>query len=207
MTKNVTVVDENNYNYGTTYRKRADGLVKTGRACFIDDNTIMLTCPPEISQAEKERLDKIMENNNINNQLTEEAEEVLNQSTEQSESDTGGLMGKIKRMSGSSQSDGQQLLQLLKTNGTSVSNKSFIETQIEKIIDNLIKNSQLTTNEGSEMIQGLFGYMISYKNVEVKLAIVNAINEMVKSADMDNESVIAEIAPIVDTMHHIINTI
>jgi hypothetical protein len=46
MEKNVTVVDEQGHVYGATYPKRAKGLVKNGRARFVDENTICLACPP-----------------------------------------------------------------------------------------------------------------------------------------------------------------
>jgi hypothetical protein len=36
--KNVTVVDENGNIYEATYPKRAKGLVKSGRARFIEEN-------------------------------------------------------------------------------------------------------------------------------------------------------------------------
>ena len=44
--KNIVVVDEQGNYYEATYPKRAKGLVKNGRARFIDDNTICLACPP-----------------------------------------------------------------------------------------------------------------------------------------------------------------
>jgi len=46
MEKNIAVTDESGKIYGVTYPKRAKGLVKHGRARFIDDNTICLACPP-----------------------------------------------------------------------------------------------------------------------------------------------------------------
>ena len=46
--KNVIVVDETGKEYEATYPKRAKGLVKAGRARFIDSNKICLTCPPDI---------------------------------------------------------------------------------------------------------------------------------------------------------------
>ena len=55
--KNVIVVDENGYEYEATYPKRAKGLVKNGRARFIDENTICLACPPNNTE------DKIMSEN------------------------------------------------------------------------------------------------------------------------------------------------
>ena len=47
MTKNIIVVDETGKVYEATYPKRAKGLVKNGRARFIDENTICLACPPD----------------------------------------------------------------------------------------------------------------------------------------------------------------
>ena len=44
--KNVIVVDEQGNEYEATYPKRAKGLVKNGRARFIDEHTICLACPP-----------------------------------------------------------------------------------------------------------------------------------------------------------------
>lgn len=48
MEKNVIVVDEQGNQYEATYPKRAKGLVKSGRARFIDEHTICLACPPNI---------------------------------------------------------------------------------------------------------------------------------------------------------------
>jgi hypothetical protein len=44
--KNVIVVDEQGNEYEATYPKRAKGLVKSGRARFVDENKICLACPP-----------------------------------------------------------------------------------------------------------------------------------------------------------------
>ena len=50
--KNIMVVDELGNEYEATYPKRAKGLVKNGRARFIDENTICLACPPHIELEE-----------------------------------------------------------------------------------------------------------------------------------------------------------
>lgn len=47
MTKNIHVVDEQGTDYSVTYPKRAKGLVKNGRARYVDDHTICLACPPD----------------------------------------------------------------------------------------------------------------------------------------------------------------
>ena len=44
--KNVIVIDEQGNEYEATYPKRAKGLVKSGRARFVDENKICLACPP-----------------------------------------------------------------------------------------------------------------------------------------------------------------
>jgi hypothetical protein len=44
--KNIAVVDEQGNGYEATYQKRAKGLVKNGRARFIDENTLCLARPP-----------------------------------------------------------------------------------------------------------------------------------------------------------------
>lgn len=49
MTKNVTVTDANGNYIGTTYPKRARGLIKNGRALFVDDCTIRLSANAEPS--------------------------------------------------------------------------------------------------------------------------------------------------------------
>lgn len=72
--KNVRVVDEQGHEYEATYIKRAKGLVKNGRARFIDERTICLACPPN-----KILEDKIMnENIEIINEEIQNAEEEIN---------------------------------------------------------------------------------------------------------------------------------
>jgi hypothetical protein len=46
IAKNIFVIDEHGNKYEETYPKRAQGLVKSGRARFLDANTICLACPP-----------------------------------------------------------------------------------------------------------------------------------------------------------------
>lgn len=57
MIKNIAVIDEQGNRYEATYPKRAKGLVKNGRARFVDEKTICLACPPYKSE------DKIMSEN------------------------------------------------------------------------------------------------------------------------------------------------
>lgn len=53
ITKNILVIDENGNSLEPTYMKRAKGLVKNGRARWVDDKSICLnttTCPPQIEE-------------------------------------------------------------------------------------------------------------------------------------------------------------
>ncbi|MCM1514373.1 MAG: hypothetical protein NC090_05230 [Anaeroplasma bactoclasticum] len=56
--KHVIVIDEHGKRYESTYLKRAKGLVKSGRAHFVDEHTICLMCPPK---------QYILEDNKMNN--------------------------------------------------------------------------------------------------------------------------------------------
>lgn len=52
MEKTVRVIDGQGNLLEATYPKRAKGLVKHGRARFVDEQTICLTCPPNRSLEE-----------------------------------------------------------------------------------------------------------------------------------------------------------
>ncbi|MBQ3880685.1 MAG: hypothetical protein II727_10295 [Oscillospiraceae bacterium] len=66
--KNVIVVDEQGKQIGVTYPKRARGLVKKGRARYVDACTICLACPPD------ENLEDLQMNENTIN-IPEEFEQ------------------------------------------------------------------------------------------------------------------------------------
>ncbi len=53
MDKNIEVVDEAGNVYEPTWPKRAKGLVKHGRARFVDENKICLACPPDMKTEEQ----------------------------------------------------------------------------------------------------------------------------------------------------------
>ena len=62
--KNVIVVDEQGNEYEATYPKRAKGLVKNGRARFVDENKICLACPPN-KIVEEEKMNENINTNEI----------------------------------------------------------------------------------------------------------------------------------------------
>lgn len=71
--KNVCVVDEQGNEYEATYPKRAKGLVKNGRARFLDESTICLACPP----------DTVMEDIIMKNTKETGAEVIVNDTTDE----------------------------------------------------------------------------------------------------------------------------
>ena len=50
--KNISVIDAQGNEYEATWPKRAKGLVKNGRARFVNETTICLACPPENTEAD-----------------------------------------------------------------------------------------------------------------------------------------------------------
>ena len=65
-TRKIAVVDEAGKSYEATYLKRAKGLVKHGRARFIDENTICLACPPDNLKYTEDNSMTNTENINVN---------------------------------------------------------------------------------------------------------------------------------------------
>ena len=59
--KNIIVVDENGTVFEPTWLKRANGLVKKGRARWLDDQTICLACPPEKTEDHRMEINKQVE--------------------------------------------------------------------------------------------------------------------------------------------------
>lgn len=60
--KNVHVIDEEGRTYAPTYPRRAKGLVKNGRARWVDEETICLCRPPDFDDTE----DRNMDTNSVN---------------------------------------------------------------------------------------------------------------------------------------------
>lgn len=69
MTKNIIVVDENGKKYGTTFLKRAKGLVKQGRARFLARNMLCLACPPEQNLEDNDMSEQTIENKMMENEI------------------------------------------------------------------------------------------------------------------------------------------
>ena len=82
--KNIIVVDENGTVFESTWPKRANGLVKKGRARWLDEQTICLACPPEKTE------DNEMESNQQAGTVSEHIAEI-DRIKRQADSKLGGL--------------------------------------------------------------------------------------------------------------------
>ena len=98
MTKNVIVVDEQGNEYAPTYAKRARGLVKQGRARWLDENTICLACPPnnidleDNEMKDMEKIADVMENIEV---VTAETQDEMKDNTKLTAAEILARMDKI----------------------------------------------------------------------------------------------------------------
>ncbi|MBQ3088914.1 MAG: hypothetical protein IJC36_04695 [Clostridia bacterium] len=85
--KNIIVVDEQGNEYEATYPKRAKGLVKNGRARFIDENIICLACPPDTKLEDKNMSEnkKVIDKTTAENAIEEPQKLTINYVLEQIE--------------------------------------------------------------------------------------------------------------------------
>ena len=91
MIKNIAVIDEQGNKYEATYPKRAKGLVKSGRARFVDEWTICLARPPVKSE------DKTMSENMVSKNY---GSEDLNAEKANSEGASAEVLDKSETLSG-----------------------------------------------------------------------------------------------------------
>lgn len=69
----IAVVDEAGNRYEATWKRRAQGLVKNGRARYIDESTICLTCPPKniTKNSEDKNMSNKLNKNQVFNQIAD----------------------------------------------------------------------------------------------------------------------------------------
>jgi hypothetical protein len=139
--KNIRVVDEQGNEYEATYPKRAKGLIKSGRARFINDDVICLACPPNKINDNIYLEDNIMNNDNINvnNEINpvENTWEYALAQIERISNETSELHDLIKQ---SSIADGETILGLTSAmNAREETNRKLIEFY-QKMYDDLKPN-------------------------------------------------------------------
>lgn len=170
--KNIIVVDEHGNEYEATYPKRAKGLVKNGRARFIDTNKICLVCPPNN-----------MEDNNMSNtaKTTTKSKEkltvnyVLNQ-IEQIIKNNEYIHNALEQLASMPKSDPGDIAgqEKAKAIGDIVRCRETTNQQAlrlyEKMYDDLKPREESTKNKALEMLSGIVkevGFYESKQGAEI----------------------------------------
>ena len=190
--KNVIVVDENGNEYEATYPKRAKGLVKNGRARFIDENTICLACPPNNTE------DKIMsENKKADSTINKTSNEIADVKAElPSEKLTiDYILGKLEEISVGQAFATDAILELgkMKSGGP-----GDVGTQEQaKAVGEIIKAREATNQKLIALYEKMYDDLKPKQNSLKEMA----MKALERAAD-DNER-LAGVSDILDTIRHL----
>ena len=206
--KNIIVVDENGNKYEATYPKRAKGLVKNGRARFINENTICMLCPPKIKlednyMSENKKIDSVNNTNIPNNSGTPEevADAIsnsLNSTSEQQSSEKltmDYLLGKLEEISlgQSFVTDAISELGKMKSGGP-----GDVGTQEQaKAVGEIIKAREMTNQKLIALYEKMYDDLTS-KQTTLKEMAMQALE---KAAD--DEGKIVAISDALDAIRHL----
>lgn len=203
--KNIVVVDEQGNEYEATYPKRAKGLVKNGRARFIDENTICLACPPNIeledkTMSENKKVDSINNNKPNNNgtpkEVTEATANLLNSSEQRSEKLTMDyLLGKLEEISLGQAflTDAISELGKMKSGGP-----GDVGTQEQaKAVGEIIKAREATNQKLIALYEKMYDDLTS-RQTSLKEMAMKALERAA-----DDEGKIAAISDVLDAVQHL----
>ena len=203
--KNIVVVDEQGNEYEATYPKRAKGLVKNGRARFIDENTICLACPPNIeledkTMSENKKVDSINNNKPNNNgtpkEVTEATANLLNSSEQRSEKLTMDyLLGKLEEISLGQAflTDAISELGKMKSGGP-----GDVGTQEQaKAVGEIIKAREATNRKLIALYEKMYDDLTS-RQTSLKEMAMKALERAA-----DDEGKIAAISDVLDAVRHL----
>lgn len=203
--KNIVVVDEQGNEYEATYPKRAKGLVKNGRARFIDENTICLACPPNIeledkTMSENKKVDSINNNKPNNNgtpkEVTEATANLLNSSEQRSEKLTMDyLLGKLEEISLGQAflTDAISELGKMKSGGP-----GDVGTQEQaKAVGEIIKAREATNQKLIALYEKMYDDLTS-RQTSLKEMAMKALERAA-----DDEGKIAAISDVLDAVRHL----
>ena len=182
--KNVIVVDEQGNEYEATYPKRAKGLVKNGRARFVDENKICLACPP----------DKILEEEKMEeNKLT--AKEIFVQ-----------LTILQKQLTENSQTSLHRLGDALSTFESE--NVEVSCDQIAEVCD-VFKTRELTLLKMLEMYEKMYDDVQNEETKKVNLVKSAFDNNMamIKDSDMETQDKFAALGYVTDKIAELVEKI
>ena len=191
--KNIIVVDEQGNEYEATYPKRAKGLVKNGRARFVDENKICLACPP----------DKILEEEKMSNNTNNQSEQKVNGITEQQ------IFQQITLLQTQLTQNSQTSLHRLGDAITSLGEdeeREFPYEQVSEICD-VFKTRELTLLRLLEMYEKMYADIQKAKKVElIKTAFDNNM-AFIESNEMDPEDTAAALTYVTDKIAELLKKV
>ncbi len=181
--KNIIVVDEQGNEYEATYPKRAKGLVKNGRARFVDENKICLACPP----------DKILEEEKMSNNTNNKPEQKATEITEQQ------IFEQITLLQNQLTENSYTSLHRLSDAITSIGEEEN-EARYEQVAEvcDVFKTRELTLLKMLEMYERMYADIQKAKKVElIKTAFDNNM-AFIESNEMDSEDTAAALTYVTD---------
>ena len=178
--KNVIVVDELGNEYEATYPKRAKGLVKNGRARFIDDNKICLACPPHTELEETTMSENKKATTNAPEEVTEATVAEQSGTNEQSMLTMEYVLGKIEAIANDTFHihEAIEAIRQIKSTGP-----GDVGTQEQtKAIGDIVKARETTNQRLIAFYEKLYDDL---KPQSPKLKALETLNELAKNADLD----------------------
>ncbi|MBQ3141731.1 MAG: hypothetical protein IJC25_07195, partial [Clostridia bacterium] len=166
--KNVIVIDEQGNRYEATYPRRAKGLVKNGRARFVNENTICLACPPNEINLEDETMSENTNTNITNNTAPEKVTaQVLLQYIDRILADSSYLHEAIAMMEHADDGVGMGI-------GDMVGEREKTHRQALSLLEKLYNDSNPTLSPEVRKLKDLAKVMESIENPTLREKIFNA---------------------------------
>lgn len=179
--KNIIVVDDNGTVFESTWLKRANGLVKKGRARWLDEKTICLACPPEQMEDNK------MENN-------QQTEVIAEHSTDTENAKMGGLT--VESLLDRMDAIRQEMLSMQELAGTmeAIANQGGEDDagHIAEATSQAFIARETTCQQQLRFLERIYSDHFSVPSEEAKNArmrmILDSMNDVIPSLDYSDEN-------------------
>ncbi len=206
IAKNIRVVDEFQNEYEATYLKRAKGLVKNGRARFIDENTICLVCPPDIESEDNDMSEnkKVESTKNTSNnsgtpkEVVDAMANLLNSTAEQQRSEKltmDYILSKLEEISLGQAFLTDAISELAKMRSAGPGDVGTQEQA--KAVGEIIKAREATNQKLIALYEKMYDNLTS-KQTSLKEMAMKALERAA-----DDEGKIAAISDVLDTIRHL----
>ncbi len=179
--KNIIVVDDNGTVYESTWLKRANGLVRKGRARWLDEKTICLACPPEQME------DNQMENN-------KQTEVIPERCTENENANPGGMT--LESLLNRMDAVRQEMLSMKELAGTmeAIANQGGEDDagHIAEATSQAFIARETTCQQQLRFLERIYNDHFSVPSEEARTArmrmILDSMNDIIPSLDYSDEN-------------------